>query len=85
MGISDTSEEETGIRSCDGKGDSGDCSSFDFSHILKDCMILLEELKMLSSSQLRHGGTADPGVHNWALQQSQSPRQTEDSSLLFVR
>jgi len=37
---------------------------------------------MLSSCQLRHGGTADPSVHSWALQQSQSPRQAEDSSLL---
>lgn len=58
-----------------GKGtDSGDHSSFDFSHILKDRMILLEGFKMLSSCQLRHGGTADYSVHSQALQQSQSHR-----------
>ena len=71
MGISGTPEEEMGIRSCDGKGDSGNCSSSDFSHILKDCMILLGGFKTLSSCQLRHGGTADPSVHSWALQQSE--------------
>lgn len=59
-----------------------DCS---FSHMLKDCRIMLEEFKMLSSCQLRHGGTADANVHSQAVQQSQSPRQTGDSSVLFCK
>lgn len=85
MGATGTSDKEMGIRICEGKGDSGDCSNFDFSHILKDCMIFLEGFKMLSSCQLRHDGMADPSVHSWALQQSQSHKQKQDTSLLFVR
>lgn len=68
MGISGTLDKEMEISSCDGKADrQGGHSSFDFSHILNDCMILLEGFKMLSSCRLKHGATADSSVHRQAL------------------
>lgn len=51
-----------------GKGtDNGDHSSFGFSHILNDYMLLLEGFKMLSSCQLRYGGREDSSVCSQAL------------------